>query len=274
MMKRGSVGVFDSGFGGIAILKEIEKCLPSYRYIYLGDTARTPYGTRSMEVVHQFTLEGIDFLFRQGCELVIVACNTASADALRKIQRKYLPNNYPDRRVLGVVVPLVEEALAVTQNGRVGVLATEGTVRSNKYPRELEKLSGGACVFQQAAPLLVPLVEEGEHHTKAAELILRKYLAPLRAKRIDTLLLACTHYGHLESQVKKEMGKKVNVVPAGKVVARKLKEYLLRHPEIESRLSHSKSVTFYTTDLTEKFRRVGAKLYGHPITPKKAVLGG
>lgn len=273
MRKKGSIGVFDSGFGGIAILKEIEKALPGYRYLYLGDTARTPYGTRSMDVVHRFTLEAIEFLFKEGCELIVVACNTASAEALRKIQREYLPKRYPDRRVLGVVVPVVEEAAERTRSGRIGILATEGTVRSEKYPRELQKLDSKMRVFQQAAPLLVPLVEEGEHRTPAARLILKKYLKPLLAKRIDTLVLACTHYGHLEPLVKQEAGSAVTVISGGKVVARKLKDYLRRHPEIDARLSRRQGVTFYTTDLTEKFSRVGAKLYGRVVQPRKATLG-
>jgi glutamate racemase len=151
MARKGAIGVFDSGFGGLAILKEITKTLPEYRYLYLGDTARTPYGTRSMEVVHQFTLEAVDFLFKQGAELIVIACNTASAEALRKIQREYLPTHYPDRRVLGVVVPVLEEAAERTRSGRIGVLATEGTVRSQKYPKELRKMDARMHVFQQAA---------------------------------------------------------------------------------------------------------------------------
>lgn len=272
MKSKGSIGVFDSGFGGIAILKEIRKALPDYEYVYLGDTARTPYGTRSMEVVHEFTREAVDFLFGKGCELIVVACNTASAEALRKIQREYLPKHYPDRRVLGVVVPLLEEAVNATRSGRIGVLATEGTVRSEKYPKELRKMQKGMQVFQQAAPLLVPLVEEGEHRSEAARLVLRKYLAPLKRRRIDTLILACTHYGHFERMIKEESGPRIRVVSGGKVVARKLKDYLRRHQEIETRLARKRGMIFYTTDLTDKFRNIGARLFGRPIAPKKAVL--
>jgi glutamate racemase len=271
-MKKGSIGVFDSGFGGIAILKEVQRTLPGYRYIYLGDTARTPYGTRSMEVVHQFTLEAIDFLFEKGCELVVIACNTASAEALRKIQREYLPKHHPDRRVLGVVVPVLEEAVDVSRNGRIGVLATEGTVRSGKFPKELRKMRRDMEVFQEAAPLLVPLVEEGEHNSEAARLMLRKYLAPLKRRRIDTLVLACTHYGHLEKIIGQEMGPRIRIVSEGKIIASKLKDYLRRHPEMDAKLAHTGSVTFYTTDLTDKFRVIGARLFGRPITPKKAML--
>ena len=271
-VRKGSIGVFDSGFGGIAILKEIQRVLPGYRYIYLGDTARTPYGTRSMEVVHEFTLEAVDFLFGKGCEIIVVACNTASAEALRKIQREYLPNCYPDRRVLGVVIPVLEEAVDVSRSGRIGVLATEGTVRSRKFPKELSKMQKQMQVFQQAAPLLVPLIEEGEHRSEAARLLLRQYLAPLKRCRIDTLILACTHYGHFEKMIGQEMGRRVRVISGGKVVARKLKDYLQRHPEIDARLARSEGMTFYTTDLTDKFRKIGARLLGRPIAPKKAVL--
>ncbi|MEA2701827.1 MAG: glutamate racemase [Candidatus Parcubacteria bacterium] len=269
---KGSIGVFDSGFGGIAILKEVRKALPNYRYIYLGDTARTPYGTRSMDVVHEFTLEAIDFLFEKGCEIIVVACNTASAEALRRIQREYLPRRHPDRRVLGVIVPVLEEAIDVSRSGRIGVLATEGTVRSGKFPKELRKMRRDMEVFQQSAPLLVPLVEEGEHRSQAARLMLRTYLAPLKRRRIDTLILACTHYGHFEKMIAREMGSRVSIISEGKVIASKLKDYLRRHPEIDAKLAHTQGTTFYTTDLTDKFKTIGARLFGRPIAPRKAVL--
>lgn len=270
---KGPIGVFDSGFGGMSILTEIEKALPQYQYLYLGDTARTPYGSRSADVVYQFTLEAVEYLFSKGCELIIIACNTASTEALRRIQQEYLPTHYPDRRILGVVIPAVEEAVRLTKNGRIGILGTEATVRSNKFPTELKKLRNDLHMYQQAAPLLVPLVEEGMQRSPAAELIVRSYLAPLKRQRIDTLILACTHYGYFESRIKKELGKGVTVISEGKVVACKLKDYLLRHPELERRLSKKQGTTFYTTDLTDRFTRTGSKLVGRTITPKKAVLG-
>jgi glutamate racemase len=270
--RKGAIGIFDSGFGGIAILKEIRKALPGYRYVYLGDTARTPYGTRSMDVVHEFTREAIDFLFEKHCEIIVVACNTASAEALRRIQREYLPKHHPDRRVLGVIVPILEEAVAISKKGRIGVLATEGTVRSEKFPKELRKMRKDMEVFQQAAPLLVPLVEEGELRSEATRLILRTYLAPLKRRRIDTLILACTHYGHLEHMIAHEMGPRVRILSEGKIVAAKLKNYLRRHPEIDAKLAHTPAIAFYTTDLTDKFKTVGAGLFGRPIVPRKAVL--
>ncbi|MES2226108.1 MAG: glutamate racemase [Patescibacteria group bacterium] len=270
---KGPIGIFDSGFGGISVLKEIERILPGYRYIYLGDTARAPYGTRSMEVVHTFTEQAVDFLFKQGCRIVIIACNTASAEALRKVQQEYLPKHFPDRRVLGVVVPALEEAVRVTRSGRIGVLATGGTVRSGKFPRELRKIDKNMHVVQQAAPLLVPLVEEGEYRSPAAMLILRKYLVPLKRAGIDTLILACTHYGHFEGAIRRELGSRIKIVSEGKVVARKLKEYLARHPEMAVQLERRRGTVFYTTDLTERFRVIGAALLGRPVRPKKAVLG-
>ncbi|MDB5190405.1 MAG: Glutamate racemase [Parcubacteria group bacterium] len=268
-----SIGVFDSGFGGLAILKDIHARMPDYSYVYLGDTARTPYGSRSSEVVYQFTLQAIEKLFSQGCGLIIIACNTASAEALRKIQQEYLPTHYPDRRVLGVIIPAAEEAIHLTRNGRIGVLATEGTVRSETFSKELKKLNPKVQVFQQAAPLLVPFVEEGAHRSEAAQLVVASYLRPLLKHRIDTLILGCTHYGHLESLIKKEIGPGVRVLSEGKVVAKKLENYLARHPEIEKTLKCTGGLTFYTTDLTEKFKTVGSALFGRPLTPKSITLG-
>ncbi|MEO6536124.1 MAG: glutamate racemase [Candidatus Paceibacterota bacterium] len=269
-----SIGVFDSGFGGLSILKDIHKRMPEYSYVYLGDTARTPYGSRSSEIVYQFTLEAIESLFNEGCGLIIVACNTASAEALRRIQQEYLPKHYPDRRVLGVIIPAAEQAAHVTKNGRVGVLATEGTVRSETFIKEVQKLNKTIKVFQQAAPLLVPFVEEGEYRSEAARLMVAAYLKPLLKRNIDTLILGCTHYGHLESLIKKEAGKNVRILSEGTVVAKKLEDYLQRHSELEKLLKKTGGLTFYTTDLTEKFKRVGSLLFGKPLNPKRIILGG
>jgi len=268
---KGYIGVFDSGFGGLSILKEIVRTMPGYRYVYLGDTARAPYGTRSAEVVDQFTFEAVDFLFKEGCELVVIACNTASAESLRQIQQHYLPAHYPDRRVLGVVVPAVEEATERAAS-RVGVLATSRTVASGTFSKELRKRNKKVQVFEQAAPLLVPLVEEGEHHSVPGKAILRKYLEPLLKKNIDTLILGCTHYGHIESLVRAMVPKRVRIISGGKVVARKFKEYLARHPEIETRLLGRTGVTFYTSDLSKRFMKLGSMFYGKPIRPRYAAL--
>ena len=272
MARNKAIGVFDSGFGGLSILKEIVKKLPHYRYVYLGDNARTPYGTRSSAIVYQFTKQAVRFLFSKNCDIVILACNSASAEALRNIQQDYLPKKYPSKRVLGVIIPALEEATAVTKNKRIGVLATEGTVASDTFARELRTRDPKIRIFQQAAPLLVPLVEAGEHRTRAARLILRRYLVPLLGNSIDTLILGCTHYGHLEKEIQHIVGKKVRVISEGPVVAWKLNEYLSRHPEIESRLSRDRQLTFYTTDMSERFKKLGALFFGRKISPRKTEL--
>ncbi len=267
-----SIGVFDSGFGGISILKDIEKLMPEYRYVYLGDTARTPYGTRSPEAVYLFTRQAVDFLFAHGCDLIIVACNTASAEALRKIQQTYLPKKYPGKRVLGVIVPALEEATEVTKNKRVGVIGTEGAVKSGTFVREMRSRDASIKVFQQAAPLLVPLVEAGEHQSEAARLLLAQYLRAFRGKNIDTLILGCTHYGFFKTEIEKILGKKVAILSEGPIVARKLKEYLARHPDIEQTVSTKKGTTFFTTDLSDQFQKLGSLFFGERIVPKRAEL--
>ena len=273
-VRKGKIGVFDSGFGGLSILKEIVKKNPDYHYLYLGDTARTPYGNRSQESIYRFTKEAVDFLFQEGAELVIIACNTSSAEALRKIQREHLPKAHaPHRRVLGVIVPTLE---AIAESGTakyIGILATESTVRSGTFPEEMKKFAPRVKVFQQAAPLLVPLVEAGEHESKAGHMILEEYLKPLIQKKIDTLVLACTHYGHLEPMIRAKLPKHISIISEGTIVARKMKEYLGRHPEIEGLLSKKKKIDFYTTDLSEKFKTLGKFFFGKPIHPKRAVLG-
>lgn len=264
--------MFDSGFGGIDILRGITRELPEYDYLYLGDTARTPYGTRSPDVVYTFAAQAVDFLFANNCGLIIFACNTASSDALRRIQQEYLPKHHPNKKVLGVLIPAAEEAIAKTKNGHVGVIATEGTVRSGAFPRELKKLSTKITVFQQACPLLVPIVEEGEERSPATKLIIERYLAPLRTKKIDTLILGCTHYGILERQIKKAFGKNITVISEARVVPKKLKSYLARHPEINQKLSKKGSVRFFSTDLTERFMRLGGRFFGKKISVAKVAL--
>ncbi|MDD5433129.1 MAG: glutamate racemase [Candidatus Pacebacteria bacterium] len=272
----GPVGIFDSGFGGLEVLKHIVKKLPQYDYVYLGDTARTPYGSRSQEVIYNFTLQAVDFLFQQNCPLVILACNTASAEALRKIQQGCLKNNYSKHRVLGVIIPAAEQAIALTKNNRVGVIATEGTVNSKAFEKELKKRNPKIKIFQKAAPLLVPIVEEGEHKSEIAKIALQKYLKPLLIQKIDTLILGCTHYGILEKQIRKvlrqgsgQVGQDIAVVSEGKVVAEKLADYLQRHPEIENRLTKNSQQIFLTTDLTNKFQTLGTQFFGKEIIAEK-----
>ncbi len=275
MTKKGTnkfIGVFDSGFGGLNILRGIVKDLPDFNYIYLGDTARAPYGTRSQEVVYEFTRQAVDFLFSKNCELVIIACNTASSDALRKIQQEYLPKHYPGKKVLGVLIPAVEEAVQRTKNKRVGVMATEGTVQSGAFVRELTKLDPKIKVFQKACPLLVPLVEAGEHNSEVANFILQNYLRPLLQKNSDTLILGCTHYGILEKKIRVIVGPKVQIISGLKIVAEKLKNYLKRHADIETKLGKNRVIRFYSTDLTDKFQVLGSKFFGKTITVQKAIL--
>lgn len=269
---KGFIGVFDSGFGGIDVLRGIVRELPNYNYIYLGDTARTPYGTRSKEVVYEFVKQAVDFLFKNNCRLIVFACNTASSDALRKIQKEYLPKHYSGKKVLGVLIPAAEEAVSKTVNKKIGVIATEGTVYSSAFVREITKLEPSVKVFQRACPLLVPIVEAGEENSKATELIIGDYLRPLKKEGIDTLILGCTHYGILEKKIRRAVGVRVRVVSESKIVPRKLKGYLKKHPEIERDLGKNKTVRFYSTDLTDKFTQLGSKFFGKKIKAQKVTL--
>jgi glutamate racemase len=266
------IGVFDSGFGGLVVLREFLQALPEYDYLYLGDNARIPYGTRSDKVVVRFTAQAVDYLFRQGCHLIILACHTASAKALRTIQQVYLPLHYPERRVLGVVIPTVEEALARSRGKRIGVIATEGTVTSLSFDLELKKLDPGVEVVQQACPLLVPLIESGEQEWEGTEMILKRYLAPLKAARVDTLILGCTHYSILKDHIKAIMGDGLELICSGQVTAAKLVDYLHRHPEIETRLTRGGSRRYLTTDLTPRFQQLASLFMGQALTPEVVEL--
>jgi glutamate racemase len=259
------IGVFDSGFGGLAVLREFLQALPDYDYLYLGDNARIPYGTRSDQVVLKFTRQAVDYLFRQGCIRIILACHTASSKALRTIQQYYLPVHYPNNRVLGVVIPTVEEALSRTVSGRIGIIGTEGTVASNSFPIELHKLNPGVQVFQQACPLLVPIIEAGEQDGEVADLMLNKYLGPFEAHRIDTLILGCTHYSILKTKIKNLLGQKIQIICSGEVTAVKLADYLRRHPEINQRLSRTGQRHYLTTDLTPRFQDLASLFMGEAI---------
>ncbi len=270
--KKGSIGIFDSGLGGLEVLKHIVKKLPQYDFIYLGDNARAPYGSRSQEVIFNFTLQAILFLFKQNCPLIILACNTASAEALRKIQQEWLLKSFPNNRVLGVIIPAVQQAVKISKNNKVGVVATEGTIKSKAFERELKKSNPKIKIFSNSASLLVPIVEAGEHNSQIAKIALQKYLKPILAKKIDTLILGCTHYGILEKQIKKTVGKNVRVISEGKVVAEKLVDYLQKHPEIKKRLSKNSQQLFLTTDLTNKFQKLGSNFFGKKIKPQKITL--
>ena len=260
---QGPIGVFDSGFGGLAVLKHIVRLLPQYDYLYLGDTARLPYGSRSQEVIYQFTQQAVDFLLRKNhCPLVILACGTASSEALRRVQQGYLVKCCPQKRVLGVIIQAAEQAVLATKNRKIGVMATEGTVASKAFLREIKKLNPRIQVFQQVCPLLVPIVEAGEEKSLIAKLALEKYLKPLLQKKIDTLVLGCTHYGLLEKEIKQIAGPKIKIVSEGPVAAQSLANYLKRHTEIERQLSRQSQHWFLTTDLTNSFQKLGSRFFG------------
>ncbi|MEA1935843.1 MAG: glutamate racemase [Thermodesulfobacteriota bacterium] len=266
------IGVFDSGFGGLTVLKSIVQELPEYDCLYLGDNARVPYGGRSERIVYKFTKQAVAFLFKQGCPLIIIACNTASAKALRRIQQEYLPKTYPERRVLGVVRPSVEEIAKRTLNNKVGLLATEMVVSSRAFTKEINKLNPSIEIFQQACPLLVPIVEAGEHDWEGTDMIIKRYLRELfdQNNDIDTLLLACTHYPILYPTFERHVPSNVTILEQGPLVAKSLKDYLLRHPEIEKRLTKSGTRVFLTTDISERFDRIAHVFYGEPILSKLA----
>ncbi len=258
------IGIFDSGLGGLLITHSLIQSLPEFDYIYLGDTARVPYGNRSQETVYQFTEQAIDYLFKHDCKLIIVACNTASAEALRKIQQEYLPIHYPDRRVLGVLIPAAEAAVESSANNKIGILGTNSTVKSEAFIQEIKKLDPNVEVYQQAAPLLVPLVEN--NGMKWAGPIVDEYLDPLIENGIDTLVLGCTHYPFLKQMIREKVGNTVKVVSQDEVVPAKLKDYLSRHSEIETKLSKTSQHTFLVTDFTETVSDLAQKLFGEEIS--------
>ena len=265
------IGVFDSGFGGLTVLKEFLRVLPNYDYVYLGDNARAPYGNKSDEVIYEYTRQAVDFLFKAGCQLIIIACHTASSKALRRIQQEYLPRSYPNRRVLGVVVPVVEEAIKLSRYHRLGVIGTTATINSGVYKKELEKLRNDLEIFEQACPLLVPLVEEGWIDKPEANMILKKYLRPLKVKEIDTMLLGCTHYPLLLKDISRIMGKNVKVVNPAEVAAERLVVYLNKHQDLEKKLNKNNLLVFYTTDDASKFKELGQKFLGKSIGEAKKI---
>jgi glutamate racemase len=268
------VGIFDSGFGGLTIHKAIRERLPQYDYLYLGDNARTPYGHRSFETVYRFTGEAVRFLFARDCALVVIACNTASAKALRAVQQTLLPALAPERRVLGIIRPSVE-ALAVGSEWRsVALWATPGTVSSDSYALELAKLRPDLRLVQVACPLLVPLVENGELEGPGLDYFVRKYWAATvrRAPNVDALLLACTHYPLLAGRIREVVPPSVRVIAQGEIVAPSLEHYLRRHPEIESLLSRGASAHYLTTDVSESFDRLAELFLGHPVASERVEL--
>ena len=269
-MNTGPIGVFDSGYGGLTVLKEIVDQLPQYDYLYLGDNARSPYGTRSFETVYEYTLECVKWFFSQGCSLVILACNTASAKALRSIQQNNLAKIDPSKRVLGVIRPTTEIIGKLTNTGNVGILATNGTVLSNSYPIEIQKFYPAVNVFQEACPMWVPLVENNEYNNPGADYFIEKNISNLleQSPDIDTILLACTHYPLLIEKIKKAVPENVTVLSQGEIVANSLADYLKKHPEMEEKCSKNGQIGFFTTDSVEDFDNHAAIFYGKPVKSK------
>lgn len=270
MQPKGPIGIFDSGYGGLTVLKEIVKKLPQYDYLYVGDNARAPYGPRSFETVYQYTLESVKWFFKQNCPLVILACNTASAKALRTIQQKDLPYLDPSKRVLGVIRPTTEIIGHYSDTKHVGILGTTGTVVSNSYPIEIAKFFPNVKVFQEACPIWVPLIENNEHLSKGADYFVKKHIDQLmrQSEKIDTVLLACTHYPLLMDKIKEYIPIGTRIVSQGEIVAAGLIDYLLRHPEIEERCSKEHELSFFTTDATPDFDKHAEIFFGKKIESK------
>lgn len=263
----GPIGVFDSGYGGLTVLAEIRKELPEYDFLYFGDNARAPYGTRSFDLVYDYTLEAVEELFSRGCHLVVLACNTASAKALRTIQQRDLPFIAPDKRVLGVIRPSVEIMDQLTKSNKIGVLATEGTVRSNSYQIEINKLFPEIKVYQQACPMWVSLIENEEHESVAGRMFIERDVKSLLEQdpEIDTILLGCTHYPIVKGFIEQIVPPGVRIISQGDIVADRLRDYLERHPELELKISKNHSVKFLTSENTDEFNRKGEKFLGEPI---------
>lgn len=261
------IGIFDSGYGGLTVFRAIRDLLPQYDYIYLGDNARAPYGNRSFDTIHQYTLQCVRWFFAQGCPLVILACNTASAKALRTIQQQDLPDINPTNRVLGVIRPTAEIIGSFTTTGHIGVLGTRGTIASESYTLEIAKFAPQAIVHGQPCPMWVPLIENGEQDSPAADYFVQKYLDILfaRAPQIDTLLLACTHYPLLLEQIRQHIPAGVQVITQGSIVANSLEDYLTRHPEMQSRLTTTGTARFFTTDDAADFEAHATGFFGQAV---------
>lgn len=272
--KPGAIGIFDSGYGGLTILSKIHEALPEYDYIYLGDNARAPYGTRSFEIVYEFTLQAVNKLFELGCHLVILACNTASAKALRSIQINDLPGLDPNRRVLGVIRPTVECIGDITQTRHVGVLATAGTIKSESYPLEIRKLFPDIEVSGEACPMWVSLVENNEARNEGADYFIQKYINNLLRKdrQIDTVILGCTHYPLLLPKIRMFMPDTIRIVAQGEYVAGSLKDYLYRHPEMDRKCTRGGKCSFYTTEAEEKFTESASTFLNREISVQHIAL--
>lgn len=262
------IGVFDSGYGGLTILRAFREVLPQYDYLYLGDNARAPYGTRSFDIVYRFTLQAVRELFSRGCRLVILACNTASAKALRTIQQNDLPLIDPDRRVLGVIRPTVEKVGEISRNGNIGIVGTPGTIRSGSYELEIAKLHPTFHTYTQACPMWVPLVENREASSPGADYFVKQEVDRLMAKEpaIDTIILGCTHYPLLYDKIRRYVPESARVLPQGEIVAESLVAYLQRHPEMEAKCSKGGTCSYRTTESPDKFAELASLFIGAPVT--------
>ena len=271
---KGPIGVFDSGYGGLTILRQIRNLMPQYDYVYLGDNARAPYGTRSFELVYEFTLQAVKHLFAQGCPLVILGCNTASAKALRTIQQKDLPELDAARRVLGVIRPTAESVGALTQSRHVGVVATPGTIKSHTYELEIAKLYPDVVVTGEACPMWVPLVENYEYDGPGTDYFVKKSLDHLMSRdpQIDCLILGCTHYPLLMDKIKKYIPSGVRIMPQGDYVASSLRCYLERHPEMQERLSQGGKILYHTTEQADVFQLSASVFMGQEVTAERVLL--
>ncbi|MCX6751235.1 MAG: glutamate racemase [Candidatus Nomurabacteria bacterium] len=273
------IGIFDSGLGGLIIAKAIRKAMLEYDYVYLGDTKRVPYGNRSHEAVYEFTKEAVSYLFKkENCAIIIIACNTSSARALRRMQQEYLVNynhtrkimGESERKILGVLIPTAEEC---AKYEKVGILGTLGTVSSDTFPREIKKINKKTRVFQSAAPMLVPLIEEGEK--VLAKQFIKKYLKPFLNKKLDAVVLGCTHYPFYKNEIKKVLNKgsksakgRTRVISQDEIIPKKLKEYFVRHPEIEKKLAKNKKAKILVTDITPNIKKLSQKWFGKNTRPE------
>jgi len=269
-----SIGIFDSGYGGLTVFKAIAKRLPQYNYIYFGDNARSPYGDHSFETVYHYTLECVEWLFGQGCPLVILACNTASAKALRSIQQKILPFKYPNHRVLGVIRPTAEIIGNFTRSNTIGVLGTRGTIGSESYLLEIQKFFPDIDVFQQSCPMWVPLVENNEHLAPGADYFVKKYIDEILAKNsaIDCLLLACTHYPLLIPKIEAIIPKNINLLGQGEIVAASLETYLKKHTELDIKIQKEGLQRFFTTGDHEVFNQYASIFFDSKVNSEHVDL--
>ena len=272
--KPGPIGVFDSGYGGLTILSEIQRAMPDYNYIYLGDNARAPYGTRSFDIVYRFTLQAVNYLFEQGCHLVILACNTASAKALRSIQQKDLPHIDPNRRVLGVIRPTVEKVGEISKNGNIGVFGTPGTIQSQSYNIEIAKLHPYFNTYGNGCPMWVPLVENREANRPGADYFVKQEVDNLFGQQpdIDTVLLACTHYPLLYDKIRQYVPQSAQVIKQGEIIAESLVDYMHRHPEMDARCTRGGSTQYLTTENASKFSEMASVFLNKSITATQIEL--